>query len=111
MATTNCSDKVSEKLKLNPRRYFWIVLGFYLFSSYIKATHAENRKTNLNSLTPTEDSKNTEEGGEHQGVQIFQVDWANVSDIAVITLWIFCAMLAKIGTSVEKAVNTSFNLE
>jgi len=106
---------------LNTRRYFWLVVGYYLVTVYIRSTNG--RAEGLSSaefssdiyrphrgIKPLEDIPpdlrsegghgETKADSEHEavhGIQIAKVDFEEVETPFIIALWIFCASLAKIG--------------
>ncbi|XP_021943785.1 probable Na(+)/H(+) antiporter nhx-9 isoform X2 [Folsomia candida] len=99
--------------RINRRRYFWLFVGYYLVSIYIKSTTGKAsglstpdfssdilRSHHLNAK-PLEDipgHSTNAEGSEHaHGIQIAKVDFEGVETPFIIALWIFCASLAKIG--------------
>lgn len=107
--------RTADPPRMNRRRYFWLFVGYYLASIYIKSTTGKPegiplttpdfssdilRPHHLNAK-PLEDIPGHKEvpGSEEHphGIQIAHVDFEGVETPFIIALWIFCASLAKIG--------------
>ena len=103
--------------RLNTRKYFWLVLGYYLCTVYVRQSMGApdtDIKSHLNFGEPGYEapivpSTLVDEGTEHveesthsdHGIQITRVDFENVETPFIIALWIFCASLAKIGKFIK----------
>ena len=94
--------------RLNSKRYFYLVVGYYLVTVYLRAVradvgvgspsggHAESGdQLGFADSIPTDHSS----GHKSHGIQITKVDFEGVETPFIIALWIFCASLAKIGKS------------
>lgn len=98
---------------LNPRRYFWLVVGYYLCALYIRETTGKAGPdfsvdsfplgTGKQPLEHVEgefpDPNHPHESAAHEehGIKVVKVDFEEVETPFIIALWIFCASLAKIG--------------
>jgi len=96
MAETEASSGVVGRL--NTKRYFWIIMGYYLFTVYIRKVSGDsNASSHMDILEATESSGHGGTHGSEHGIQIAKLDFVNVETPFIIALWIFCASLAKIG--------------
>lgn len=81
----------------------WLLIGFYILFLSIRVNSQSTNSTTI-ANPPTSNRHNN-------GVHLFIVDWENISDISIITLWIFSAAIAKIGkndiTMMEKSASKS----
>ncbi|CAG7822049.1 unnamed protein product [Allacma fusca] len=91
--------------RLNSRRYFWLVVGYYIASVYLKQVRADadlpHGGTSDTAGSPGPDLFGipTDDPGDHgggHGIHITKVDFEGVETPFIIALWIFCASLAKI---------------
>lgn len=106
---------------LNPRRYFWFVVGYYLCTVYIRQTAGKSdtfpsadfssdfqlgtigfnkQPAELLEGEPSTVHHAREGAGhgeEEHGIKVVKVDFEEVETPFIIALWIFCASLAKIG--------------
>lgn len=102
------TSAISQPPGMNSRRYFWLVLGYYLCSMYIRSASgrpdsfsSESLFSNPPTIKLPEQIPGQEEldmdHHDHRGLKIAKVDFAEVETPFIIALWIFCASLAKIG--------------
>lgn len=107
---------------LNPRRYFYFVVGYYLCTLYVRQTTAKSdtfpsadfssdfqlgtigfnkQPAELLEGEPSTVHHSREGAGGHveeeHGIKVVKVDFEEVETPFIIALWIFCASLAKIG--------------
>jgi len=107
-------NAVPQVARINTKRYFWLVVGYYLCTLYIRSLHVKADSLSSPDFTttathfgkkPIEPIPDTHEILPHQaesetvhhGIQIVKVDFEDVETPFIIALWIFCASLAKIG--------------
>jgi hypothetical protein len=108
---------------LNTRKYFWVIMGYWLFTVYLRSSHAIPDSNANSHMVPGDpgfpgavgetsthsdpDHTEGEKGGHSEhGIRIVKIDFENVETPFIIAMWIFCASLAKIGKA--KFNNLSF---
>jgi hypothetical protein len=102
------STRRAPPIHTNSRKYFWLVVGYYLCTVYIRSAQVKGESishpdvttdaygTRILGVKPLEGIPGEAEQ-EHHGIQIAKVDFEGVETPFIIALWIFCASLAKIG--------------